>query len=302
MKRSLIPVLILLALAFNSQICSGAKKVHGSGNVVTEERQVKDFAGVELATIGKLYIQIGTVEKLEIEAEDNILPYLETEVDKGSLVIKVQKRVDLRPKEPIRYYLTVKKLERIVLSSAGDVEAPDINSERFTIISSSAGDLEMGDLETGFLKIRMSSAGDVSIGDVKARDIEVSISSAGDLSMEEVEVTSLEVQMSSAGDCRIERLKAESLDLSNSSAGTMIIREGQVKEQDISLSSAGDYQAKNLKSLEATVRLSSVGSATINVKDRLSVTVSSLGSVYYIGSPEIDYRITSRGKIKRIGD
>jgi len=46
--------------------------------------------------------------------------------------------------------------------------------------------------------------------------------------------------------------------------------------------------------------LSSVGSATVNVKDHLNATVSSLGSVYYVGSPEVDYRITSMGKIKKI--
>jgi len=82
----------------------------------------------------------------------------------------------------------------------------------------------------------------------------------------------------------------------------MEIRGGKVKEQDIRLSSVGSYRADNLESNEARVRLSSAGSATINVKDHLNARVSSTGSVYFVGSPTVDYKVSSVGKIKKIGD
>jgi hypothetical protein len=302
MRRLALGVVLVIIVVFSAQVCSGAEKVRGSGKVVSEERKVEDFTGVELATIGDLFIEVGEKEMLKIEAEDNLLPYLDAEVRGRTLKIRTSNQVNLKPKKPIRYYLTVKKLDRIVISSAGNIEAPDLKADRFSVISSSAGDLEMGDLDANSLEIEMSSAGDVDIGNVNATTIEVAISSAGDLEMGDLEVSSLEVSMTSAGNARIRNLLAKTFNLDNSSAGTTEIKAGKVEEQEITLSSAGCYRAENLESVEAEVHLSSVGNATINVQDYLSVTSSSMGSVYYVGSPTVESKITSMGKIKKIGN
>jgi hypothetical protein len=302
MKRITLFFILTAFFLINAQVSFGAKKIRGSGNVVTEEREVKNITGVKLSTIGDLYIEVGEKEKLEIEAEDNLIPYLEIEVHRGVLKIDTRKNVNLRPKEDISFYLTVKKLERIEISSAGDVFAPDLSADRFFIEVSSAGDLEMGDLNANSVDIEMSSAGDVDMGNINAEKMKVSISSAGDLETKDLDLDFLEVHMSSAGDFWIRNLLAETLKLINTSAGMMEIEGGKVRGQDITLSSAGNYKAKNLESIEARVRLSSVGSATINVKDYLDVSVSSLGSVYYIGNPTVDSRVSSMGRIKKIRD
>ena len=301
MRRFTLPLLLVALVLFSAQVCLGAKKVRGSGKIETEKRRVKGITGVELATLGHLYIELGTKEELIIEAEDNLLQYLKTNVSGGMLKITKQRRINLKPKKPVRYYLTVKKLNKIVISSAGDVEAPDLKADRFVIKSSSAGDLEMGDLDANRLDIDLSSAGDVTMGDIKAEKVEVSVTSAGDLEMEDLEVNSLDVHMSSAGNVSIWKLFAETFELVISSAGSMSIRGGEVDEQEISLSSIGSYKAKNLKSNEATVRLSSAGSATINVRDYLDAKISSTGSVYFVGNPEVYSKITSIGKIENIG-
>jgi hypothetical protein len=54
--------------------------VRGSGNVVEETREVSGVSGVELATLGTLHVEIGESESLRIEAEDNLLEYIETDV------------------------------------------------------------------------------------------------------------------------------------------------------------------------------------------------------------------------------
>ena len=302
MRRFILPAVLLLFVVSCTQVCMSARKIRGSGNVVTEDRQVKGITGVELATIGTLYIELGKKEKLTFEAEDNILPYLETRVRGGVLKIDKQEEVDLKPRKPVKYYLTVKELDEIVISSAGNVEAPDLKADKFSIISSSAGDLEMGDLDVNSLEIMMRSAGDVDIGDVEAKRVEVTISSAGDLTMRDLDVNSLKVRMSSAGNAKIRNLLAKTLRLRNSSAGTMVIKGGKVEEQDISLSSAGSYMATDLESAEATISLSSIGDATINVRDYLNVTITSAGSVYFVGNPTVRSRITSVGRVEKVGN
>ena len=73
MRRFTLPLLLVALVLFSSQVCMGAKKVRGSGKIATEKRRVKGITGVELATLGRLYIELGEKEELIIEAEDNIL-------------------------------------------------------------------------------------------------------------------------------------------------------------------------------------------------------------------------------------
>jgi hypothetical protein len=59
----------------------------GSGNDVTETRKVSDFDTVNVSYPAQVLIRQGSAESLQIEAEDNLLPNLKTEVKNGTLEI-----------------------------------------------------------------------------------------------------------------------------------------------------------------------------------------------------------------------
>jgi hypothetical protein len=238
------------------------KTIRGSGDVVEETREVSGFTAIELATLGTLHIQVGEGESLRIEAEDNLLEYIETKVRNGRLKIEIQDNINLRSTRPINYYLTVTDLDTIVISSSGDIEAPDLETERFSITISSSGDLEMGDLEADTLTVDISSSGDMTMGVLHANTLEVDISSSGNLDI----------------------------------AG------GEVERQNVAITSSGDYTARNLESVEAEVRLTSSGAATIRVSDDLRANLSSSGDLYYIGNPTVDATTTSSGDVVQISE
>jgi hypothetical protein len=234
--------------------------VRGSGNVVEEERSVSGVRVVELATIGRLQIEVGERERLRIEGEDNLLPQIETEIRDGKLAIKTQTDVRLRATQPLRYVLRVTELEAIVVSSSGDVKAGDMTAEAFSVTLSSSGNLELGDLACDTLRVQLSSSGDMSMGLLDARTLDVRLSSSGHLSI----------------------------------AG------GEVEEQTITISGSGDYAAKALDSAQAKVTLSSSGTATIQVRDALSANLSSSGDLTVVGDPTTDVTRTSSGKVVQI--
>jgi hypothetical protein len=255
----LLATIILATLVLSACGIGDGKTVRGSGNVVEETRAVSGVSGVELATIGTLTIAVGDTESLRIEAEDNLMEYLETEV---RLSIETQDNIRLDAKRPVNYYLTVTGLDTIEISSSGDIQAPDLEAERFSINISSSGDLEMGDLEADSLTVRISSSGDVTMGVLDANTLEVDISSSGNLT----------------------------------------IASGQVKTQNITISSSGNYTAQDLESDEAVVRFSSSGSATIWVQDYLKANLSSSGDLRYRGNPTVDATTTSSGDVIQIGE
>lgn len=237
-----------------------SEKIRGSGNVVRVARSLGGIDDVHLATIGTLHIEFGDREELVIEGEDNIIEHIETEADEGTLKIQNEWRCNLRPTEPLDYYLTLKHLEGIGLSSAGDAIAPDINAPGFWINVSSSGELKTGRIETERLKVRISSSGDVSIPGLESKNLDVSLSSSGGL----------------------------------------VIGGGTVVEQDIRLSSSGSYRAGDLESERADVRVSSSGNAYIMVTEDLNARMSSSGSVYYSGNPRVTQRTSSSGRLRRL--
>jgi len=257
-----VMVLSMLACQVVSIAPAGGGTVRGSGKVVEETRAVSGFTGVELATVGTLHVQVGDSESLRIEAEDNLMQYLLTEVRGGRLSIGNREGVNLQSTRPIHYYLTVTNLDTIVISSSGDVEAPNLQAERFSATIHSSGNLKMGDLQAGTLTVSITSSGNVTMGTLNADALVVDISSSGNLKI----------------------------------AG------GEVERQTVTISSSGEYTAQDLQSAEAEVRLSSSGSATIRVRDRLMANLSSSGDVRYAGSPTVDVTATSSGNVVQIGD
>jgi hypothetical protein len=268
MKRRILLGMAALAVAISTLACEvstpgaggSAGTVVGSGAVVEETRTVNGISGVELAMPGTLHVETGSSEALRIEAEDNLLAYITTEVRAGTLVINTQSGTNLRSTRPMNYYLTVTELDRVADSSSGDIQASDLKAGRFSISISSSGNLSMGNLQCSSLEVEISSSGDVNLGGLTADTLSVRVNSSGNLDI----------------------------------AG------GQVQRQDIAISSSGEYHSKNLASAEAQVQLNSSGSATIRVSDRLRGTLSSSGNVYYIGSPEVDMTQTSSGRAVRI--
>src|SRR5438874_6398754 len=57
-----------------------SRPVKGSGNIVSEVRDISGFDAVELKSIGMVTIEQGDREGVEITADDNLLPEITTEV------------------------------------------------------------------------------------------------------------------------------------------------------------------------------------------------------------------------------
>ena len=201
--------------------CGGSGEgIVGSGIVITEERTVSGVSAVTVANQGDLVIEFGDTERLVIEAEDNLIEHIDVKVSGGSLTIRTKPGVgSLRNNEAIRYHLTVRKLTALTATSAGDIEAPAIEAEHFSIRASSAGDVMIEALRAKSLNASLSSAGDVVIGGGFVDEQTVTVSSAGDYDAPEMESLRARVTVSSAGDATV--WVAEELSGSVSSVGDL---------------------------------------------------------------------------------
>ena len=91
MKRKTLQLpAILTFIAFMTTSCIivvNGKSTQGSGNIITEEREVSAFNKIHLKGSGKVFLAPGEKQTLVIKTDDNIMPLIETDVSGNKLSI-----------------------------------------------------------------------------------------------------------------------------------------------------------------------------------------------------------------------
>ena len=276
MKKNL---LLLAMVAFTFSSCAvQAESIVPSKNYVTKKVKADNFDGISTATsIDVVYTQISGTPDIEVYAPDNLMEYIQIEVEDGMLQVKFQSKespfngINIRGKHQTEVRVSAPALRAFRASSSGDIV------------------LKNGLQTNGQVSLKSSSSGDIEGGDVVCDELVVSASSSGDVALGRVECTLFDANASSSGDVEIKSLKAETVEADASSSGDVILA-GECRSAVLNASSSGDVKAKGLKADKVVARASSAGDVTCHPVESLEATTSSSGSVNYKGDPKhIDY-------------
>ncbi len=221
-KRWLLSIALVVALipALACQALSGISITRGSGNVISQERQVSNFHQVDLSGIGDIILTQGDQEALTIDAEDNLMPLLRSDVQNGTLFLGLKDttgRQNIMPTKPITFKLSVKNLDGVSISGSGSLQADSLKSTNLDLHASGSGKFIIHSLTADSLNTTISGSGDGEMaGEVKDQSITLSGSGnyqAGDLKSETCRITisgagkmtvwatnTLDVRISGSGD------------------------------------------------------------------------------------------------------
>jgi hypothetical protein len=193
----LAPLLLLTAGWMGCAGLPGWQTVDGSGNVVTEDRQVSGFEHLSISGEGELIVSQGDEESLTIETDDNLLPLIKSEVHNGRLSIG-PRNANLRPTKGTRYRLNLRKLNGLESSGSAKVEADTINTERLAVNISGSGEMKISHLESRELSTHISGSGSMSVaGHAATQDI--SLSGSGNLHASNLKSSKAEAHISGSG-------------------------------------------------------------------------------------------------------
>jgi len=180
---------------------SGFTAILGSGNVVSESRNVSGFTEVALESIGDLTIQQTGSESLTIEAEDNIIPKLKTEVKDNRLDLGIEPNTSIQATKPINYKLTVKDLNALELSGSGSIDAENINTNNLAVTNRGSGDVAAR-VDINNLKVAQRGSGDVkTTGKTDTQD--VNTSGSGSYQAENLQSKEAQIVANGSGEASI---------------------------------------------------------------------------------------------------
>ncbi|UYQ94274.1 DUF2807 domain-containing protein [Chitinophaga horti] len=220
----------LMALFFSS-FKQGREKVNGNGNVKKENRSHDSFSGIATSGNYKVYIKQGNSYSVQIEAEDNLLPYIETKVEGNSLGIGTKRGFNIHPTKQINVYITLKELKELAASGKGGFYSEgQLRSNKLEVAFSGSLETDL-DVETGSLEISNSGSGKMKFRG-KADKTEIAISGSCAVEAEGLSTNNTEIAISGSGDVRIRAEKK--LDVAISGAGNVTYTGNAAVSQHVS--------------------------------------------------------------------
>ncbi len=172
----------------------------GSGNVITENRDVSDFDSISLRMSADVTVTQGDGFSCEIIAEDNLMELIETEVDNGALVLSFKRKANIRSHKSIKIRIEMPEVRRLSVAGSGDIDSNGkITGKQLYIAVDGSGDISLtvdykdvethisgsGDVllkgNTGSHKVSINGSGDVNAFDMNSSSASVTINGSGDV-------------------------------------------------------------------------------------------------------------------------
>jgi hypothetical protein len=216
-KTRVSVVLLMLVAVFTAAACD-AMTVSGSGDLISETRQVGSFDSIDLSNVGEVVITQGGSESLSIETDDNIMERLEIKVQGGTLKLGFKNGLTRFTPTKLVFNVAVDDLTSLAVSGSGRIKSEKIETRFLDVAISGSGAVVITDLTAGDLKADISGSGEIHLdGNVAAQDVAVSGSGkyvAGDLCS-----ASVTVSVSGSGDATV--CATDTLDADTSGSGSI---------------------------------------------------------------------------------
>ncbi len=86
-----------------------------------ESREVGAFTSLASGGPMEVKLSYGNSNSISVEADENLLPYIETTVSDGKLTIKTSKNKNLKPKSKMTVYVSMTTISSLQLSGSGSI-------------------------------------------------------------------------------------------------------------------------------------------------------------------------------------
>jgi len=140
-------------------------EISGSGKRELQKRNVAPFTSI--STEGAFTIEV-TCQKdvsLEVEGDDNVLPFVTTEV--GSNILRIKNTKNYSTNEPVKFKISVPNLEGLSVNGAGHIEIKNLNNDKFEIDTNGAPTI-VASGSTKVIDVGTNGAGKIDVHNLHA--------------------------------------------------------------------------------------------------------------------------------------
>lgn len=215
MKTIKIISLSLLILGLHSCKKEAFIGVNGKGSNVTEVINYKSFAKIDLAFDADVLYTQDSIFKIEISAQSNIQDVIETEVSKGVLTFKANRK--LWHHNPIVITVHSPEIKGFFMSGSGNVYVQNpIQTPSIDLNVSGSGGISIPFLITDQIYTSVSGSGKIKVEDGSSKNQYIDISGSGNIDFLNVKSNKSNISVSGSGDVKVWATEELSIAISGS--------------------------------------------------------------------------------------
>lgn len=171
--------------------------IRGEGPVQTEARSASSFHAIESSVAADVEVSVADNFSVEVQAQQNLLPILKTEVEDGTLKIYFSENVSYH--EGLKIRVSGPAFDRFSLGGSGTIKAlTPIRAENMKLEVAGSGDIFVSQAEFGSATASIAGSGGIELGG-KANSLKTEIAGSGDVKAKQLTANELKVEISGSG-------------------------------------------------------------------------------------------------------
>ena len=174
--------------------------IKGSGIAKTETRKVAGFHNISLGIDARVELRQGDSEGMTITGDDNIVPLVESVVEKGTLKIRwaENRNVQLRYKK-LDIVVNLKSIDGIRLGGSGSIHAERLKAGTLNAALAGSGDIVLEALDADALQGSIAGSGTLKASG-RADALEFTLAGSGDLLAPKLETRRVTISVQGSAD------------------------------------------------------------------------------------------------------
>lgn len=225
MKKLLWLLLLVPFLACHHRV------VRGNGDMITQSRNVDHFSGIKL--LGSMDVTLIKSDKtsVEVEADENIMPYIETYVEDGNLVIKMKDNISINSHHDINVRVSCSQIKSLRIAGSGNIngEGKFTSDDAMDIEVVASGNLKL-DLNAPSVKVGVVASGNADLSG-ETKSIDISNTASGNVNASELKAEDAKVSITGSGEVHV--YASVKLDASIMGSGNISYKGGAAVTQKI---------------------------------------------------------------------
>jgi len=202
MKNLILAALAMVAIQTANAQWFGGKKVTGNGNVITKTFKTSDYDGVKVSGSMDVELISGKEGTITVEAESNVMEYLEIEVKGNRLVIDLKDNINFSTRKGIKVFVPVEQIDQVSLAGSGDIYSGlTLKSETMEVSLAGSGDIKLSS-ESKRLQLNVAGSGDIKMSG-RTENLEANVAGSGDISAYELKANNVKASIAGSGDVAV---------------------------------------------------------------------------------------------------
>ncbi|BDD05213.1 head GIN domain-containing protein [Aureibacter tunicatorum] len=166
-------IFLIIVFCFIGLTAFANKKVKGSGNVISETREISSFSGVKASGMFEIFYTQNDDVSLEVKSDDNLLQYIKTEVKNGTLIIKFEKDISLKKSTKMDIYISSPEMNSITQEGICKFTCQNnLKADELKVVNEGMGKIKLvGDAQS--LIINNEGMGNIEASELKSMNVNI---------------------------------------------------------------------------------------------------------------------------------